>query len=71
VAISGTINPAAALLTVDGGGFYDLDHNVNSPPGGICQGYETFYNGINPEDGKFCIKCCSTLTGCRIDLLGT
>ena len=54
----------------DGGGYYDFDMNVNSPPGGLCYGYDSFYNAVNPLDGIFCIKCCKGIAACRIDLGG-
>ena len=44
--------------------------NVNSPPGGICYGYDSFYNAVNPIDGIYCVKCCKGIAGCRIDLGG-
>jgi hypothetical protein len=58
VQITGRIDATKAALVMDGGGFYDLDANVNSPPGGMCEGYDSFYNAVNPIDGIFCIKCC-------------
>ena len=58
ISVSGTIDPSKAGLKLDGGGYYDLDNNVNSPPGGLCQGYDSFYNQVNPADGIFCVKCC-------------
>ena len=37
ISVSGTIDPSKAGLKLDGGGYYDLDNNVNSPPGLINQ----------------------------------
>jgi hypothetical protein len=68
VYVGGNFNPKVMNLTMDGGGFYDLDHNVNSPPGGMCDGYDSFYNQVNPIDGIFCIKCCKGITECDIPL---
>lgn len=68
VAISGTIDATKAAITNDGGGYYDLDQNVNSPPGGMCVGYDSYFNSIDPVDGIFCVKCCVGISSCRIDL---
>jgi hypothetical protein len=70
VELTGTINADAAGLPKDGGGYYDFDMNVNSPPGGLCYGYDSFYNAVNPIDGIFCVKCCKGIAACRIDLGG-
>lgn len=58
VQITGTWNSDALAIVKDGGGYirvlfsyFDLDTNVNSPPGGVCSGYDSFYNSVNPIDG--------------------
>ena len=66
VQITGTWNPKIMGIPLDGGGYYDLDQNVNSPPGGICAGYDSFYNNVNPIDGIYCIKCCKGINACNI-----
>ena len=66
VQLTGRINASKAGIPLDGGGYYDLDNNVNSPPGGICAGYDSFYNFVSPIDGIFCIKCCKGIQGCQI-----
>lgn len=40
VQITGTFNPSVLGIKADGGGYYDFDMNVNSPPGGI------WYDGL-------------------------
>lgn len=47
VSISGTIDATKANIPLDGGGYYDLDTNVNSPPGGMCQGYDAMFNSTS------------------------
>ncbi|KAI8906451.1 hypothetical protein EDD86DRAFT_177499, partial [Gorgonomyces haynaldii] len=64
--ISGTFDPKVLGIPLDGGGFYDFDQNVNSPPGGFCTGFDSFYNAVVPVDGIFCIKCCKGISGCNI-----
>ena len=66
VQITGRMNASVAGIPLDGGGYYDFDNNVNSPPGGICFGYDSFYNFISPANGIFCIKCCKGIQGCEI-----
>jgi hypothetical protein len=66
VQITGTWNAKIMGIPLDGGGYYDLDNNVNSPPGGMCAGYDSFYNSIDPVDGTYCIKCCTGITTCGI-----
>ena len=66
VQITGRFNASKAGIPIDGGGYYDFDNNVNSPPGGICYGYDSFYNFVSPENGIFCIKCCKGIQGCEI-----
>jgi hypothetical protein len=66
VQVTGRINATLAGIPLDGGGYYDLDENVNSPPGGTCFGYDSFYNAVNPIDGIFCIKCCKGISACEI-----
>jgi hypothetical protein len=66
VQITGTLDATKAAIPMDGGGFYDLDSNVNSPPGGMCAGYDSFFNVVNPIDGIFCIKCCVGIMSCDI-----
>ncbi|KAJ3340032.1 hypothetical protein HDU91_000905 [Kappamyces sp. JEL0680] len=67
--VIGKLNPQAAGLVMDGGGFFDLDNNVNSPPGGMCEGFDSFYNQVDPADGIYCVICCKGISTCRIDLL--
>ena len=43
-----------------------MDNNVNSPPGGMCYGYDSFYNFVSPVDGIFCLKCCKGIDACEI-----
>jgi hypothetical protein len=64
--ITGRIDATKAPIKVTSGGFFDLDDNVNSPPGGMCHGYDSFFNMINPVDGIFCLKCCKGIKGCNI-----
>jgi hypothetical protein len=66
VFVTGTIDATKAGIPLDGGGYYDLDNNVNSPPGGICAGYDSFYNFVSPIDGIFCLKCCKGIDACEI-----
>jgi hypothetical protein len=66
VQITGTIDATKTAIQMDGGGFYELDRNVNSPPGGMCAGYDSFFNVVNPIDGIFCIKCCKGIDSCDI-----
>jgi hypothetical protein len=66
IQITGTFNASVMGIPLDGGGYYDLDNNVNSPPGGICYGYDSFYNAVNPIDGIYCVKCCKGIQGCGI-----
>ena len=67
VQVTGSIDAAAAgLVTTDGGGYYDLDRNVNSPPGGMCAGYDSFYNFVGPIDSIFCVRCCKGIDACQI-----
>lgn len=64
--VTGTFNASIMQIPLDGGGYYDLDQNVNSPPGGICADYDSFYNSVNPIDGIYCIRCCKGISACNI-----
>lgn len=43
VQITGTWNPNLLQIVLDGGGYYDFDMNVNSPPGGIWYVFSAYY----------------------------
>jgi len=65
VQVTGKIDPAAYQLSPsDGGGQYD-NQGEGSPPGALCSGYTKFVNLIEPDNGNFCIRCCSNADECK------
>ncbi|GES72997.1 hypothetical protein GLOIN_2v1447817 [Rhizophagus clarus] len=62
VQVTGTIDPSAyQLSTSDGGGQYD---SVGAPPGATCANSEKFVNLVEPDIGRFCIRCCQDASQC-------
>ncbi|KAF0489337.1 88 kda immunoreactive mannoprotein mp88 [Gigaspora margarita] len=54
VQITGLINRSTYVVPNDGGGQYD----INAPVGAKCTGYDLFVNLVEPDIGRFCIRCC-------------
>ncbi|RIB27392.1 hypothetical protein C2G38_1953421 [Gigaspora rosea] len=56
VQMTGTIDGTVYLNSSDGGGQYD----INAPSGASCHGYDSFVNLVEPNIGRFCIRCCDS-----------
>ncbi|KAF0420590.1 88 kda immunoreactive mannoprotein mp88 [Gigaspora margarita] len=56
VQMTGLIDGNVYLNATDGGGQYD----INAPSGAVCHGYDSFVNLIEPNNGRFCIRCCDS-----------
>ncbi|KAF9965848.1 hypothetical protein BGZ70_003959 [Mortierella alpina] len=64
VQITGTINPAAYKLAAsDEGGQYDN----RAPVGAVCAGYSSFVQITEPQDGRFCLRCCKNKGDCPVN----
>ncbi|RIA97240.1 hypothetical protein C1645_752827 [Glomus cerebriforme] len=62
VQVTGTINRSKyKLKSSDGGGQYD----TRAPPGAICKGFKNFVNLVEPDIGRFCIRCCTNTKKCN------
>ncbi|KAK9767898.1 hypothetical protein K7432_001878 [Basidiobolus ranarum] len=66
VQITGRMNPSAYQLSrKDGGGQYD---NRGAPAQSGCAGYTFFVSLIEPDTGKYCIRCCNKKNDCDMGL---
>ncbi|KAI9029632.1 hypothetical protein CLU79DRAFT_810255 [Phycomyces nitens] len=52
-----------SLKPHDGGGQYD-SHAGRKPIGAFCKGYDFFVSMIEPDLGRFCIRCCQDTLDC-------
>ncbi|OAD70662.1 hypothetical protein PHYBLDRAFT_148580 [Phycomyces blakesleeanus NRRL 1555(-)] len=52
-----------SLKSSDGGGQYD-SHAGRKPIGAFCRGYDFFVSMIEPDLGRFCIRCCQDTLDC-------
>ncbi|KAK9762188.1 hypothetical protein K7432_012320 [Basidiobolus ranarum] len=66
VQVTGKMNPAAYKLSpTDGGGQFD---NRGAPANSGCAGYTYFVSLIEPNTGKYCIRCCNEKNDCNMGL---
>ncbi|KAI7855849.1 hypothetical protein BDC45DRAFT_504881 [Circinella umbellata] len=65
VEVTGVLNIAAyQLSSEDGGGQYD-DHGAGSPPNSHCINYPYYVSLIEPDQNRFCIRCCHSYKNCN------
>ncbi|CAG8590287.1 14736_t:CDS:1 [Gigaspora margarita] len=60
VQVTGTIDNSLYVIPSDGGGQYD----TKAPVGASCTGYKKFVNLVEPNNGRFCIRCCNDGATC-------
>ncbi|KAF9949932.1 hypothetical protein BGZ72_008318 [Mortierella alpina] len=64
VQITGTMAPAAyQLSTSDEGGQYDN----KAPVGAVCAGYSSFVQITEPQNGRYCLRCCKNKSDCPVN----
>ncbi|CAG8510899.1 1486_t:CDS:1 [Paraglomus occultum] len=62
VQVTGRIDGSKYNLSpTDEGGQYD---SVGAPPGATCAGAKKFVELVEPQNGIFCIRCCSDSSQC-------
>ncbi|KAI9019155.1 hypothetical protein DFJ74DRAFT_676185 [Hyaloraphidium curvatum] len=68
VQMAGSLNGGASVFAPgDSGGQYDSDGMPDpsdpsfrgSPSGGSCYGWDDYVELLGPEEGDYCIRCCS------------
>ncbi|KAF9392488.1 hypothetical protein CPB97_001131 [Podila verticillata] len=51
------------LSKKDGGGQYD----IKAPVGSKCAGYKHYVELVEPDNGKYCIRCCKEKKDCPVN----
>jgi hypothetical protein len=64
VQVTGRLTPSIlGLSKTDEGGQYD-NHGAGAPHGATCAGWPHFVELVEPNESRYCIRCCESASDC-------